>query len=63
MDEITRLRYENSLPRSVTGVYRGQFFASYRIWKRKTAQDPRHFHKAIQFDPKQDNKDSVIQSS
>jgi hypothetical protein len=61
LDEITRLRYENSLPRSVTGVYRGQLLASYRIWKGNTAQDPAHFHKAIQFDPKRDNKDSVIQ--
>ncbi|KAJ7896553.1 hypothetical protein B0H13DRAFT_2522784 [Mycena leptocephala] len=61
LDEITRLRYENSLPRSVTGVYRGQLLTSYRIWKGNTAQDPAHFHKAIQFDPKRDNKDSVIQ--
>src|SRR6201992_848588 len=33
LDEITRLRCEGKLPRSVTGIYRGQLLASYRKWK------------------------------
>ncbi|KAJ6623683.1 hypothetical protein B0H10DRAFT_1742915, partial [Mycena sp. CBHHK59/15] len=33
LDEITKLRHEGSLPRKVTGIYRGQLLISYRAWK------------------------------
>jgi hypothetical protein len=33
LDEITRLKYEGKLPRSVTGVYRRRLLRSYATWK------------------------------
>ncbi|KAJ7122695.1 hypothetical protein C8R43DRAFT_845579, partial [Mycena crocata] len=50
LDEITRLRHEGCLPRTVTGIYRGQLLASYQSWKGNFA-DPEHFHPAIRSKP------------
>ncbi|KAJ7710833.1 hypothetical protein B0H17DRAFT_913503, partial [Mycena rosella] len=33
LDELTRLKFEDKLPRSVTGLYRGQLLSSYKAWK------------------------------
>ncbi|KAJ7740537.1 hypothetical protein B0H16DRAFT_1324298 [Mycena metata] len=49
LDEITKLRWKNKLPRSVTGVYRGQLLASYKKWAGDAYQDPAHFHPSIRF--------------
>jgi hypothetical protein len=59
LDQITRLRFEGTLPRSVTGIYRGQLIASYRAYKGKSNGEPDHFHEAIKFDPKKDSKKIV----
>ncbi|KAJ6530257.1 hypothetical protein B0H19DRAFT_967794 [Mycena capillaripes] len=45
LDEITRLRCEGALPRSVTGLYRRSFYT----WK-KDHRDPAHFHPAMRWD-------------
>ncbi|KAJ7715769.1 hypothetical protein B0H16DRAFT_1339552 [Mycena metata] len=47
LDEITRLQYAGTLPRSVTGLYRRQLLRSYIRWKGNTA-DPVHFHPSMQ---------------
>ncbi|KAJ7037570.1 hypothetical protein C8F04DRAFT_952489 [Mycena alexandri] len=47
LDEITRLQYAGTLPRSVTGLYRRQLLRSYTRWKGNTA-DPVHFHPSMQ---------------
>ncbi|KAJ7832810.1 hypothetical protein B0H13DRAFT_1654042 [Mycena leptocephala] len=59
LDEITRLRFEDKLPRSVTGIYRGQLIANFRNWKGNETEDPAHFHKAIKFNTKLDNKKNI----
>ncbi|KAJ7731048.1 hypothetical protein B0H16DRAFT_1302462, partial [Mycena metata] len=42
LDEITRLRYEGKLPRSVTGLYRRRLIRSFYAWK-TNYRDPAHF--------------------
>jgi hypothetical protein len=59
LDEITRLRFEDKLPRSVTGIYRGQLISSFRNWKGNNSEDPAHFHIAIKFNPKLDSKKNI----
>ncbi|KAJ7132919.1 hypothetical protein C8R46DRAFT_851209, partial [Mycena filopes] len=54
LDEITKLRWEGSLPRTVTGVYRGQLLASFRAWK-GGVEDPTYFHDAIRYNSKLDD--------
>ncbi|KAJ7016600.1 hypothetical protein C8F04DRAFT_981158 [Mycena alexandri] len=48
LDEITRLRYEGRLPRTVTGVYRRGLIRSYYAWK-SDHRDPAHFHPAMRW--------------
>ncbi|KAJ7806623.1 hypothetical protein B0H13DRAFT_2244087 [Mycena leptocephala] len=48
LDEITRLKYEGKLPRSVTGVYRRRLLRSYATWK-TDHRDPPHFHPAMKW--------------
>ncbi|KAJ7183739.1 hypothetical protein C8R46DRAFT_883813 [Mycena filopes] len=48
LDEITRLRYEGLLPRSVAGLYRRGLLRSYYAWK-KDSRDPPHFHAAMKW--------------
>ena len=50
LDEITRLRYQEKLPRSVTGIYRRQLIRSYLLWK-GDAEDPAHMHEAMKWRP------------
>ncbi|KAJ7249817.1 hypothetical protein C8J57DRAFT_976508, partial [Mycena rebaudengoi] len=40
LDEITRLRYEGSLPRHVTGLYRRHLLRAYQLWKGDTYEVP-----------------------
>ncbi|KAJ7171845.1 hypothetical protein C8R43DRAFT_874748 [Mycena crocata] len=47
LDEITKLRHENALPREVCGIYRGQLITSYRKWLGGVIDDPDHFHPSI----------------
>jgi hypothetical protein len=49
LDEITRLRYEGKLPRSVTGLYRRRLIRSFYAWK-ADHRDPVHFHPAMKWD-------------
>ncbi|KAJ7155807.1 hypothetical protein C8R46DRAFT_847633, partial [Mycena filopes] len=42
LDEITKLRYEGNLPRSVTGLYRRRLIRSFYAWK-SNHRDPAHF--------------------
>ncbi|KAJ7737160.1 hypothetical protein DFH07DRAFT_710126, partial [Mycena maculata] len=56
LDEITRLRYEGVLPRSVTGIYRGQLITSYRKWKGKSYVEPSHFHEKLKWESSADDK-------
>ncbi|KAJ7156499.1 hypothetical protein C8R43DRAFT_854101, partial [Mycena crocata] len=50
LDEITRLRYEGSLTRSVTGLYRRRLIRSFYAW-RTSYRDPDHFHPSMRWDP------------
>ncbi|KAJ7028211.1 hypothetical protein C8F04DRAFT_964254 [Mycena alexandri] len=59
LDEITRLRTEGLLPRTVTGIYRRQLIRLYLLW-RGSAPDPPHFHPTMCEDGK---GDSVIPPS
>ncbi|KAJ6525341.1 hypothetical protein B0H19DRAFT_1084886 [Mycena capillaripes] len=52
LDEITRLRYEGNLPRSVTGLYRRRLIRSFYAW-RTDHRDPPHFHRAMKWDKSQ----------
>ncbi|KAJ6522930.1 hypothetical protein DFH09DRAFT_938153 [Mycena vulgaris] len=49
LDEITRLRCEGLLPRSVTGLYRRRLIRSFYAWK-SNHRDPAHFHPAMCWD-------------
>jgi hypothetical protein len=55
LDEITKLMYEDRLPRSVTGLYRKQLIRSYLLWK-GDHNDPEHFHPIMQWNPDMDPK-------
>ncbi|KAJ7452797.1 hypothetical protein FB451DRAFT_1050601 [Mycena latifolia] len=48
LDEITRLRCEGLLPRTVTGLYRRRLIRSFYAWKSNHA-DPAHFHPAMRW--------------
>ncbi|KAJ7281249.1 hypothetical protein C8J57DRAFT_1056666, partial [Mycena rebaudengoi] len=50
LDEITRLRYEGSLPRHVTGLYRRHLLRAYQLWKGDTYEVP-NLHPAIHWEP------------
>ncbi|KAJ7734608.1 hypothetical protein B0H16DRAFT_1327487 [Mycena metata] len=52
LDEITRLRFEGLLPRSVTGLYRRRLLRSYYAWK-TDYRDPHHFHPSLRWDKSQ----------
>ena len=49
LDQITQLRYENRLPREVTGMYRRHLIRSFMLW-RKEQDDPEYFHPSIRWD-------------
>ncbi|KAJ7109034.1 hypothetical protein C8R43DRAFT_1161765, partial [Mycena crocata] len=51
LDEITRLRYEGQLPRSVTGLYRRRLIRSFYAWN-TDHRDPIHFHPAMKWNAK-----------
>ncbi|KAJ7429103.1 hypothetical protein FB451DRAFT_1071521 [Mycena latifolia] len=55
LDELTRLRFEDVLPRSVTGLYRGQLLKTYKAWKGRYMQESEHFHEAIKFNASKDS--------
>ncbi|KAJ7270164.1 hypothetical protein B0H12DRAFT_1008958 [Mycena haematopus] len=48
LDEITKLRFEGRLPRSVTGIYRRQLIRSFYAW-RTDYRDPVYFHSAMRW--------------
>ncbi|KAJ7027195.1 hypothetical protein C8F04DRAFT_965550 [Mycena alexandri] len=48
LDEITKLRYEGGLPRTVSGIYRRSLIRSYYTWK-KDVSDPSHFHPSMRW--------------
>jgi hypothetical protein len=48
LDEITKLKYEGKLPRSVAGVYRRRLLRSYAAWK-TDHRDSLHFHPAMKW--------------
>ncbi|KAJ6540673.1 hypothetical protein B0H19DRAFT_1001765 [Mycena capillaripes] len=49
LDEITRLRFEGRLPRTVTDLYRRRLIRSFYAWK-SDHRDPSHFHPAMRWD-------------
>jgi hypothetical protein len=49
LDQITQLRYENRLPREVTGMYRRQLIRSFLLWRNESC-DPDYFHPSIKWD-------------
>ncbi|KAJ6529767.1 hypothetical protein B0H19DRAFT_908648, partial [Mycena capillaripes] len=55
LDEITRLRFEGALPRSVTGLYRRRLIRSFYAWK-TDHRDPPHFHPAMRWDASMGNR-------
>lgn len=48
LDEITRLKFEDLLPKTVTGIYRRKLIRSYLLWKGNNA-DPPHFHPTMRW--------------
>ncbi|KAJ7858550.1 hypothetical protein B0H13DRAFT_1640421 [Mycena leptocephala] len=48
LDDMTRLRFEGKLPRSVTGLYRRRLIGSFYAWK-TDHRDPPHFHPSIKW--------------
>ncbi|KAJ7149842.1 hypothetical protein C8R43DRAFT_887621 [Mycena crocata] len=60
LDEITKLRYEDKLPRTVTGIYRGKLLASFKKWKGAVHSEPLHFHETIKWNAAFDNVDEHI---
>ncbi|KAJ7759745.1 hypothetical protein DFH07DRAFT_741055, partial [Mycena maculata] len=48
LDNITRMRCEGTLPRSVTGIYRRRLIRSYYAWK-SSHRDPAYFHPAMKW--------------
>ncbi|KAJ6541087.1 hypothetical protein DFH09DRAFT_929371 [Mycena vulgaris] len=60
LDEITRLCFEDLLPRTVTGIYRGRLITTYRAWKGKVTAEPAHFHPAIRWNTSIDGRDPQI---
>ncbi|KAJ7496326.1 hypothetical protein B0H11DRAFT_1715970, partial [Mycena galericulata] len=48
LDEITRMRYDGTLPRSVTGLYRRRLIRSFYAWK-SNHRDPTHFHPELRW--------------
>ncbi|KAJ7733308.1 hypothetical protein B0H16DRAFT_1468145 [Mycena metata] len=48
LDEITRLRFEGKLPRTVAGLYRRGLIRSFYAWK-TDHRDPPHFHPAMRW--------------
>ncbi|KAJ7027453.1 hypothetical protein C8F04DRAFT_1122503 [Mycena alexandri] len=49
LDEITKLRFEGKLPRTVTGLYRRRLLRSFYAWK-TDHRDPPHYHPALRWD-------------